>query len=492
MAGRRVVKDVSEPNWGTWRHDIAKYLAGGRLRNDLRAMLGMPAEELTPRRLSDRVSEAPVPRRPSRARAVVTYRTIEKVVSNALAAKAGSRATRPGKRRGKSTIETISRPDREAAQPEAVVALRDALREVRLEADREGDVVMTSPMDRGGALLQSKVSEMQGGAASVSSDEFPFDSQDTKAVLKQFFDDLQHITPHAALRPQSSTPEPLPESARLFLVSDFGTGLYGAPVIAETIAQQQFDVLLHMGDIYYSGQKAEVQHRFLDIWPVSAGMISRTLNGNHDMYSGGYGYFDVALPAFSQPSSYFAFKNKHWLLLMLDTAYADNNLDDDQVAWIDEVIAGAGQRRVILFSHHPLFSNFKPQGTQLAAKLSDHLSEQSITAWYWGHEHHAVIYEADLNFGFLGRCLGNGGMPAKRKNLNDLPVEKQIGDFVWRRCNSPETPPALYLDGPNPYITEAPSMYVPHGYMTLEFAGDTLTERVFSAEGEELYRNVIG
>jgi hypothetical protein len=33
--GREVVNDVDEPNWGTWRHSIGKYLRGSRLRASL-------------------------------------------------------------------------------------------------------------------------------------------------------------------------------------------------------------------------------------------------------------------------------------------------------------------------------------------------------------------------------------------------------------------------------------------------------------------------
>src|SRR5260221_10518533 len=54
--------------------------------------------------------------------------------------------------------------------------------------------------------------------------------------------------------------------------------------------------VIHLGDIYYSGLETEDQRRFLDPWPVTpeqagAGVTSWSLNGNHDMYSGGFGFF---------------------------------------------------------------------------------------------------------------------------------------------------------------------------------------------------------
>jgi hypothetical protein len=37
--GESVVEDIHEPNWGSWRHSISKYLAGRRLRQSLGQML---------------------------------------------------------------------------------------------------------------------------------------------------------------------------------------------------------------------------------------------------------------------------------------------------------------------------------------------------------------------------------------------------------------------------------------------------------------------
>jgi alpha/beta hydrolase family protein len=39
--GQRTVEDINEQNYGKWRHNISKYLAGGQLRSRLREMLGV-------------------------------------------------------------------------------------------------------------------------------------------------------------------------------------------------------------------------------------------------------------------------------------------------------------------------------------------------------------------------------------------------------------------------------------------------------------------
>jgi predicted alpha/beta hydrolase family esterase len=41
LRGTAAVVDVEEPNWGTWRHDIDKYLRGAALRAELARMLGV-------------------------------------------------------------------------------------------------------------------------------------------------------------------------------------------------------------------------------------------------------------------------------------------------------------------------------------------------------------------------------------------------------------------------------------------------------------------
>ena len=108
-----------------------------------------------------------------------------------------------------------------------------------------------------------------------------------------------------------------------------------------------------------------MQQRFLDVWPSRNDAVSRALNSNHEMYSGGDAYFDLTLPKFGQEASYFAYQNKHWTLVGLDVAYRDHDIDDEQVAWLKQILAKAGDRNVMLFSHHQLYSHFESQGTKL-------------------------------------------------------------------------------------------------------------------------------
>jgi hypothetical protein len=299
---------------------------------------------------------------------------------------------------------------------------------------------------------------------------------------------------HAIQRPRSTTPAVIPDNARIAMTADWGTGLYGAPKIADEIKKRAtFDLLLHLGDVYYSGTTEEVQQRFLDVWPKSAGRISRALNSNHEMYSGGYAYFDLALPAFGQESSYFAFQNAKWLLIGLDTAYVDHDMDNEQVAWLKVVIGQAEGRKIVLFSHQQLFSRLDNQGPKLQNALRPLLEGKAFTAWYWGHEHQCVLYDKHPKYGLVARCLGNGGIPEVRKReVKEAPAEKTVGDVSWKRlAATTDSPACLILDGPNEFIEDEQDKFVPHGFMTVELSGATLTERVFLASGKEIFVNQL-
>src|SRR5208337_3289914 len=115
-------------------------------------------------------------------------------------------------------------------------------------------------------------------------------------------------------RPRDEVAGTFPDAGRIAILGDWGTGLYGAPVIGNSVRNDgdPFALLLHLGDVYYSGTHKEVKQRFLEVWPTRPGSINRSLNSNHEMYSGGDSYFDDILPQFGQEASYFAFQNQHW------------------------------------------------------------------------------------------------------------------------------------------------------------------------------------
>ncbi|HEU5102253.1 MAG TPA: metallophosphoesterase, partial [Roseiflexaceae bacterium] len=84
-----------------------------------------------------------------------------------------------------------------------------------------------------------------------------------------------------------------PAAIKVALIADWGTGEGPARQLLLEVGRQAPDVLIHLGDIYYSGTSREVQERFLNVCRETPGLNIPiyTLSGNHDMYSGGQAYY---------------------------------------------------------------------------------------------------------------------------------------------------------------------------------------------------------
>jgi hypothetical protein len=427
---------------------------------------------------------------------VVTLREIEKVLANTEAVSNIDEAARQD--------QTISDLERGAA----MAAVGQALRELRQSEDGSGAPVMTTAQHGPASRLQSLIASGEAGSLQLEvldtgGYEAKFDTGDWLGWARVAWEKLKHPTPHDMLRPKHSRPAPLPEQARIGIVGDWGTNLYGAPRIAASIRNDPdpYTMLMHLGDVYYSGTKKEVQQRFLDAWPSRPGAINRAINSNHEMYSGGYAYFDMTLPRFEQESSYFAFQNQHWTLVGLDVAYTDHAIDDAQVEWLKGILAQAGDRKVVLFSHHQLYSHWEHQGTKLVRHpgFGQILRRKRIFAWYWGHEHRCSIFEGpDKNFGILGRCIGHGGMPQSRKKTRELPRahEAIYQSADWRRSPAVSLennllPSVTVLEGPNPFISGEEDKFSPHGYAVLVLDGPRLREQVLDPDRHIIYDKLL-
>lgn len=292
----------------------------------------------------------------------------------------------------------------------------------------------------------------------------------------------------------------LPPNARVAILGDWGTGTDDARGVLEQVAKHQPDVLLHLGDIYYSGTPNECQKYFLDVidevfdrgpnpLPVY------TLTGNHDMYDGGVGYYGL-LPKLNprptyeadqaQEASYFALRTTDgaWQFLAMDTGLHDHDpftvssdvtfLDPDEEAWhIDKVrrFSEAGGRTVLL-SHHQPFSAFsgigdyksRPAGqravnSNLMSTLGKLQEAGDVAAWYWGHEHNLCIYQP---YGGLekGRCVGHGAIPAFLESDPYAPLPDLDDD------------PPLLVDQPHdpsqPVQLSADDQVYAHGFVILQ------------------------
>jgi 3',5'-cyclic AMP phosphodiesterase CpdA len=288
----------------------------------------------------------------------------------------------------------------------------------------------------------------------------------------------------------------LPERARFVLLADWGTGTPRALEIADK-ARQRLEAagdrdchLIHLGDVYYCGLPDEYRSRFLDCWPARVedgskpSVKSWNLNGNHDMFSGGGGYFEaISRPPFAQQAGTSCFRlwNDHWQFIALDTAYADNDLHDEQLPWLEkwvEDVTGSGEpRRTVLLSHHQLGSAHaeKSVGAGIRDKTANVRSNHGIHAWLWGHEHEVFIYKPYMGVE-CPVCLGNGGVPTLLSHRLTLAgafdaVTNLVTDIAgWFKTTPP--PPEIGYQPTVPDVDTQGLKWAKLGFVVIDIDGD--------------------
>jgi len=267
-----------------------------------------------------------------------------------------------------------------------------------------------------------------------------------------------HPLPHA---PNASA------KVRIAVLADWPTGAPGAMRVLEEVAKQKPDVLIHLGDTYYSGTYAE-QRDFLHD-PVRAHLGEAVpvylVPGNHDYYAkGGEGFYQIVDEFGAQEASYFTLRGASWQIIAIDTGLLNNQqlsstmlpfLPDDQQAWAVAQLE-EGRRlglKTIFMSHHQWFSRTESLGkandrlgealteadrltgvystnefkinsselpgglandqppvanTRLLKQIPPPLREY-VSAFYWGHEHSTAIFDRYVNIS-RGRLIGNGAI----------------------------------------------------------------------------------
>jgi hypothetical protein len=285
------------------------------------------------------------------------------------------------------------------------------------------------------------------------------------------------------------------ESLTVCLIGDWGTGLwkdgkYDPPskLIADAIKNMPVppDIIIHLGDVYYSGLKSEEQRNLLDMFPTARGKFNFTLNSNHEMYSGAHGYFDNALkdPMFSCQTngSYFAIKFMNWVILGLDSAYFDRSamvlkgaLADDNSVQKDFIrsLNISAHHKIILLTHHPgMDYNGMEINRLLVQQVYEALGNIYPDYWYYGHIHNGIVYN---QFSAVGdptyqtrsgtyprlRCVGHSAIPFGPAELGENP-----GIDYWAH-------------NPLPDPDEKQEHRVLNGFAMLSLREDAMTENMF-------------
>ncbi len=231
--------------------------------------------------------------------------------------------------------------------------------------------------------------------------------------------------------------------AKIGIIGDWGTGADPAQHVLRQVKEQQPDVLIHLGDIYYSGTESECHANFETIVNqmfdrANTHLPVYTLAGNHDMYCGGVGYYELIkrlnAPPMTQPASFFCLRteDQSWQLLAMDTGRHDYSpfsvtdvttfVEPAEQEWHRQRLQEFNGKTVLL-SHHQLFSAFSQIGKPAAnGKLRAYNPQlqatyeqfratgRHIAAWLWGHEHNLCIYQP-YNTLERGRCVGHSAIP---------------------------------------------------------------------------------
>lgn len=237
----------------------------------------------------------------------------------------------------------------------------------------------------------------------------------------------------------------LPSNARVGILGDWGTSMDDAKQLMISMMAEGVDLIIHLGDIYYSGTKKECGSfvACVNDAMTTAGYVVPFLAipGNHEYYAWGEGFYNVVLPQLNarpnancqQEASYFCLRtqDQNWQFLAMDTGHNSVDaltlasaplgteyapyLQDTEVQWhLDKLKNFSG--KTILLSHHQLFSanlDWKPasgypdkQGVNLALKSVFDPYFDTIACWIWGHEHNMMIFDGGLENLNMGRLVG--------------------------------------------------------------------------------------
>jgi len=233
-------------------------------------------------------------------------------------------------------------------------------------------------------------------------------------------------------RPNQNVVVDLGTKSKLAIIGDWGTGEPAAINLLKQVSALKPDLLLHLGDVYYAATENEVKINFLDACGSVLGNIPiYTLCGNHDMYSGGKGYYSL-LDQIGQKSSYFCLQNDDWMFLAMDTGFNDKDpfsvstnmtklVSQDgwsEASWHLNQISNGGSRKLVLLSHHQLFSPFGSVGSVDGTPYAYNPNLYDIFApvlpkvewWFWGHEHTLGVFPTYMGLK-RGRCVGASAVP---------------------------------------------------------------------------------
>jgi hypothetical protein len=290
----------------------------------------------------------------------------------------------------------------------------------------------------------------------------------------------------------------LPKNSKVLLIGDWGTHMPdNAALLRQALKKFSPDVIIHLGDVYYSGTVEEVTANVLDVLDAIMADVKPVrrpaffaIPGNHDYYSGGSGFYRMigkvnsGVANCTQQASYFCLRTEDgkWQFLGMDTGYGDRNPIEQQApslhphegAWHrDKLDTFPGT--TILLSHHQLLSAKEKLNDGQRPYLNESLYTtfkqyfDRIAAWYWGHEHNFILFQNDLK-------IQDGDPPLRKGRLVGCSAYEETQNENPYEVKYPQAPfikdmPLLKI---SQYKTDIQDFYN-HGFAIFDVAPDKIT-----------------
>ena len=176
------------------------------------------------------------------------------------------------------------------------------------------------------------------------------------------------------------------------------------PPLAAWIAAQSCDLVIHTGDVTVDGAGIEDDLRYAAKLMRSLGVRFRAVPGNHDVGDAGHPRQPVTDGRLARWRTYFGLDRwfedvEGYRLVGLDAMLLGSGGREEaaQAAWLDGVMAGAGDRQIAWFLHRPLFLDSPDEADtgywsvkpQPRARLIELVRRHSVALVASGHLHKA-------------------------------------------------------------------------------------------------------
>ena len=189
---------------------------------------------------------------------------------------------------------------------------------------------------------------------------------------------------------QQATLPNAPDSVKFGVIGDSGTGdqeqFDAARERAKARATFAFDRVIMLGDNIYGGQgPRDLVNKFAKPYKplLDAGVKFYASLGNHDDPA------NRAYPLWNMGGErYYSFSTQNVRFFALDSS----QLDDKQLAWLEDSLKNAHEEWKICYFHHPIYSNGGRHGSSvdLRVVLEPIFVAHGVNVVFAGHDH---IYE---------------------------------------------------------------------------------------------------